>query len=95
MNAERYTSGVIRSVTAPVVDLLTAPHGKRERQLLLGDRITLYEKREGWAFVQSAKDGYVGYLGVHQIDDREPATHWVTAPATHVARASGAAPHRR
>ena len=84
VSAERYTSGVIRSVTAPVVDLLTAPHGKRERQLLLGDRITLYEKREGWAFVQSAKDGYVGYLGVHQIDDREAATHWVTAPATHV-----------
>lgn len=82
--ADRYVKGEARRITVPVADLLHEPHGRRERQLLLGDAVTVYERRGGWAFVQSAKDGYVGYLRVAEYDERMAPTHWVTAAATHL-----------
>lgn len=84
VTAERFVKGEARRVCVPVADLLHAPHGRRERQVLLGDPLTVFERREGWAFVQSGKDGYVGYLRAGQFDDRSPPTHRVTAGATHV-----------
>jgi len=79
-----FTKGAARQLSVPVADLLTAPHGKRERQLLMGDAVTMYEDREGWAFVQSQKDGYVGYLLKIQLEDSLRPSHWVIAPATHL-----------
>ena len=31
-------------------------------EALFGERVTVYEESEGWAWVQLAGDGYVGYL---------------------------------
>jgi len=82
--APSYSAGVERQLSVPVADLLSAPHGKRERQILMGERLTQYESREGWAFVQAKKDGYVGYLPSHQLEERPAPSHWVCSPATHV-----------
>ena len=30
--------------------------------MLHGERVTVYERKNGWAWVQAANDGYVGYL---------------------------------
>ena len=62
VEAERFVKGEARRVIVPVADLLQEPHGRRERQLLFGDAVTVYEQRESWCFVQSLKDNYVGYL---------------------------------
>ncbi len=84
VEAERFVKGEARRVIVPVADLLHEPHGRRERQLLFGDPVVVYEQRENWCFVQSLKDNYVGYLKASQIEERAAPTHWVIAPATHV-----------
>ncbi|HEY9037376.1 MAG TPA: NlpC/P60 family protein [Roseovarius sp.] len=80
--APRYTDGAARQVSAPVADLLHAPHGRRLRQLLTGAPVTCYEMHEGWAFVR-AEDGYVGYLREDALHEGAPPTHWIAARATH------------
>lgn len=84
VEAPRYVQGTEKMVAVALADLLSAPHGRRERQLLLGERVQLFEERAGWAFVQAEKDGYVGYLRVEQLEERRPATHWVIARASHL-----------
>ncbi|SHG89175.1 C40 family peptidase [Cognatishimia maritima] len=68
----------------PLVDLMNAPEGHRDRQLLFGDTVGVYETHDGWAFVQSDKDGYVGYVPRSSLVARPEATHRVSAAATHV-----------
>ncbi|MEX0348874.1 MAG: NlpC/P60 family protein [Paracoccaceae bacterium] len=75
--------GLARQVNLPVVNLLRAPEGKRDRQLLYGETLRVFEDRDGWAFVQADKDGYVGYLPSDKLTASQQATHWVSAPATH------------
>lgn len=84
VDAPLFSTGETRSVARPLVDLLTAPHGRRERQLVMGERVTRFEKREGWAFVQCERDGYVGYLQLADLEDRRPPTHKVIACSTHI-----------
>lgn len=84
VEAETYVDGTEKMVAVPLADLLSAPHGRRERQLLLGERVQIFEERAGWAFVQAEKDGYVGYLPFDQLEERRPATHWVFARASHL-----------
>lgn len=71
-------------VARPIVDLLRSPDGARDRQLLWGQRVDLYEDRSGKSFVQSHRDGYVGYVDSAALCPPEPVTHWVSAPACHV-----------
>ena len=84
VGAPLYVEGETRSVARSLVDLLSAPHGRRERQLVMGERIKRYEKREGWAFVQCERDGYVGYLQHAELEDRRLPTHKVTACSSHI-----------
>ncbi len=84
VQAERFCKGGPRQLSVPVADLLRAPHGPRERQLLMGEGITLYDTRDGWAFVEAARDGFCGYLREAQLEERATPTHWVHAPASHL-----------
>ncbi|MFD1794705.1 NlpC/P60 family protein [Paracoccus aurantiacus] len=80
-----YTDGSAARVTAPLAELLTEPGGARDRQLNLGADVTLIEERDGWAFVQAERDGYVGWMAVGDLGSALPAiTHRVSAPATHI-----------
>lgn len=81
--AERFSDGTPAEVTAIVADLRRAPAGARDRQLLLGAAVTVFEDREGWSYVQSTSDGYVGYLRTDQLGPRGALTHRVCTPATH------------
>ncbi|MGH1576766.1 NlpC/P60 family protein [Planktotalea sp.] len=82
--ADTYVNGAARRVSVPVADLRRAPDGPRDRQLLMGEDLKVFEERKGWAFVQAAKDGYCGYLAVEALGDVEAATHWLSAPSSHV-----------
>ncbi len=75
-----------RRIIRPVVDLLRRPDGARDRQLLWGETVDLYEERGGMGFVQARKDGYVGYVDSGALGAEETATHWVSAPASHLYR---------
>ncbi|SDL47512.1 C40 family peptidase [Paracoccus chinensis] len=79
------TEGRPMRVSAPVADLLRAPGGARDRQLLHGADVTLIEERDGWGFVQAAADGYCGWIVLSALTDERPAiTHLVMAAATHL-----------
>jgi len=76
--------GTPRQVARPLVDLRRDPDGPRERQLLLGDTVTVYEDRRGWSFVQAHRDGHVGYLRSDALATPRIPTDWISAPSTHV-----------
>lgn len=80
-----YTAGRPARLAVPLTDLLTAPDGRRDRQVVFGTDLTVIDIRDGFAFVQSGLDGYCGWLRADALTDDLPAiTHRVTAPATHV-----------
>ena len=82
--AERYVTGESARIVAPLADLLARPDGPRDRQVLMGERVTVLDRHEGFAFVQAEKDGYCGYLPEAALGEGRAATHWVAAPATHL-----------
>jgi cell wall-associated NlpC family hydrolase len=84
VEAPIFTKGEAARVAVPLADLCRAPHGPRERQLLLGDALTVIDRHKGWAFVQAAKDGYCGYLPEAAVGPPQAPTHWVSVPASHL-----------
>ena len=83
VEAARFVDGWSRAVAVPVVALRDAPDGRRERELLRGEAVTVFEERDGWCFVQAARDGYVGYLPGAALHVAQPADLRVVARATH------------
>ncbi|MCX7565700.1 NlpC/P60 family protein [Sulfitobacter sp. F26169L] len=66
-----------------VVNLLRKPNGARDRQLLLGAEVTVFSREDGWAYVQSAQDGYCGFVGVSSLTQPQTLSHKVTAAGSH------------
>ena len=77
------TEGIAARINVPVADLLRAPDGARDRQLVYGEPVTVFEEHGGWSFIQAAKDAYVGYVPAASLTAPFEATHWASAPATH------------
>jgi cell wall-associated NlpC family hydrolase len=52
-------------------------------QALFGETVKLFQEEEGWAWVQLAKDGYVGYVNGNALSPHVAApTHRVAVPST-------------
>ncbi|MCF1707695.1 NlpC/P60 family protein [Tabrizicola sp. J26] len=79
-----FVAGEAARVAAALVDLCATMAGNRERQVLFGDALTVVERREGWAFVQMAKDGYCGWLPEDALAASRAASHAVSAPSSHL-----------
>ena len=64
VEAARFDEGRPARVVMPVADLRSEPRGDVgiDTQLLYGDALRLFDERDGWAWVQSQRDGYVGYV---------------------------------
>jgi len=84
VQADAYVDGRPGGVAVSVANLCAAPAGARDRQVLYGEPLTVYEQRDGWAFVQSSRDGYVGYIEEAALGPLISTTHRVAAPATHL-----------
>jgi cell wall-associated NlpC family hydrolase len=84
VDAASYVAGEAARVAVPLVDLRREPEGPRDRQLLLGDAVTVIDRDQGVVFVQAAKDGYCGYVPEAAVGAALAATHRVIAPATHL-----------
>ena len=82
--AETFVPGEAGSVIAPLADLCTDPGGARDRQLLLGEAVTIIERRHDHVFVQAAKDRYCGWLPARAVGPAAKPTHWLCVPASHL-----------
>src|SRR5690606_15327947 len=83
VQAARFEEGRTAPVVLPVVDLRPEPRAERgiDTQLLFGDELRVFDARDGWAWVQSVHDEYVGYVpdsafatGASQASHRVTAT---------------------
>ncbi|ANT61519.1 NLP/P60 hydrolase [Salipiger sp. CCB-MM3] len=83
VEAQHFTEGAPASVSAPVTDLLRTPGGARDRQLVYGAALIVYERYEGWAFGQAQADGYVGFVSEEALGPVTTPTHRVATRATH------------
>lgn len=85
VEAARFVRGAQYRITAPVVDVRHGPHGGSgmDTQLLLGTDILVFERQNGYAWIQSREDGYVGYIDDSMMErDNTPHTHQVIVPRT-------------
>ena len=84
VKAGTFTEGQLYHVNAPVMDLRREPDLKSgiDTQLLFGDRVQLFDAANGWAWLQSARDDYVGYALKKQLrkttKKTRPHTHQIS-----------------
>lgn len=79
VEAERFVEGSKAQIVTPVVALRPEPDLACgiDTELLMGEEVTVFERSNGWCWVKSLSDGYVGYLP-------EGAIKQGTAAATHI-----------
>jgi cell wall-associated NlpC family hydrolase len=78
------TEGLHAQVIVPVANLCDGPDGARDRQLLMGEAVTVIDREQGHVFVMSAKDGYCGWMAEGDLGQGPAPTHWVASPGTHL-----------
>ena len=86
VEAARFVEGTLCSVARGRTSLKQAPlhDAPQTSELLYGESFTVYEERNGWAWGQSALDGYVGYVHAIALRKAIAPTHRVTALMTPV-----------
>lgn len=85
VEAKSFVAGEPARVGLPVAALRPRPDPACgiDTELLLGEAVTVFDRADGWAWVQSQRDGYVGYLAQHALKSGEPdPTHHVVVPRT-------------
>ncbi|HEX2257448.1 MAG TPA: NlpC/P60 family protein [Afifellaceae bacterium] len=86
VNAARFVEHQERVVAATVASLRRrpAPDASLDTEALRGEAVHLFEETaEGWAWVQLARDGYVGWMPSEAlVEPGAPATHRVSVPRT-------------
>lgn len=87
VQAERFVEGQRRRVAVGALDLKREPRANSslDTQLLHGETVQVYDENEGWAWVQAERDGYVGYVASHALDEvTDEASHEVAVNRTFV-----------
>ena len=85
VSAPRYTAGEARQVVHSATPLRgrADPRASWTSEVLFGERVTVYEDKDGWAWVQVERDGYVGYLRAAALSTQaQTPTHRVRALGT-------------
>ncbi len=78
------TEGQDMEIAAPLADLLAAPSGARDRQLVHGEGFCVIDSTETYAFGFARKDGYCGWISADQLRPAAPKTHWVCSISSHL-----------
>ena len=81
----RLVEGENREVAVPLLSLHREPRfdARLDTQALLGERVRVFDSREGWAWLQLETDGYVGYAAQDDLSvPRSEPTHRVAVPST-------------
>ena len=87
VEARRYVEGRAMELNVCVVDMRREPRPDCpiDTQVLYGERVSVYDEEEGWAWVQLARDNYVGWVPASALWSRISApTHQVCVPRTFV-----------
>lgn len=87
VKAASFVAGRPAHVRVPVLDMrrTASLEAGIDTQLLSGQDVLLFDENEGFAWVQSVSDGYVGYVGSNGLaDGASKAAHQVTAARTFV-----------
>lgn len=87
VSAPRYVPGKPAQVMRPSVPLRRRPVAGQgfDTEALLGERVTVYEVAERWAWVQLERDGYVGYVPAEALGyDIVETTHRVKSIGTFI-----------
>jgi cell wall-associated NlpC family hydrolase len=89
VDAPRYVAGEPGCIIEAVAPVRVAPRADAglDTEALFGEALTIYDQDdEGWAWVQLARDGYVGYVPSNAIltGVPRPATHRVSALRTFI-----------
>ena len=85
VEAERFAEPRLMQVVEPIVSVHKAPRfdAMQLTQALMGETVKLFHEEEGWAWVQLARDGYVGYVNGNALSPHVlPPTHRVAVPST-------------
>lgn len=80
--APRYVEGRLAGVARGIADLRRQPDRSAplDTQLLYGETVRLFDERDGWAWVQSETDRYVGYVESAALGAPQPTpTHRLRA----------------
>jgi len=77
VNSEHFLEGSKAQCGSGPTDLLNAHDGNRVSQLSLGDPIKVFERLNGFAYIQSEKDQYCGYISESYVAPRTKLSHWV------------------
>ena len=85
VTAERFVEGAqaeVSTASAPV-RRAPSPDAALDTEALKGEQVTIYDRRDGWAWGQLNSDGYVGWLPEEALaSPAAPATHHVIALRT-------------
>jgi cell wall-associated NlpC family hydrolase len=85
--AARFVEGQEARCCAAVAGVYRAPmlDAMQLTQILFGENVTVYERANGWAWVQLTRDGYVGYVLETALATAHSApTHFVTTRSAHL-----------
>ena len=85
VKAERYADGAMMEIAAPLAAIHRQPRfdALQVSQALMGEKLRVFESREGWAWSRLERDGYMGYVAADALSDRlTQPTHRVAVPAT-------------
>jgi len=85
VEAARFVEGTRYELVEPAAYLRHAPSHEAPlvSEALFGERVTVYEIEEGWAWGQLETDGYVGWLSANALSaPGAAATHKVAVPRT-------------
>ncbi len=85
--AARFVEGEAGQISVPVASIHRRPKDGAgiETQWLFGDRARIFDRADGWCWVQSDHDSYTGYVREEALGPvRAMPTHLVAAPRTFV-----------
>jgi hypothetical protein len=82
VEAARFVEGERRRIVGAVAPLRRspAPDAALDTQALYGETVVVYEERDGWAWAQLERDGYVGFLPASALGPMREADHRIVVP---------------
>ena len=85
-----FADGDLLQIVDPIASIRREPRfdAVQTTQALLGETVRVFERREGWAWVQLERDGYVGYAAEDDLCGVRVGapTHRVAVPSTFLSR---------
>ncbi|MBL8905383.1 MAG: C40 family peptidase [Rhizobiales bacterium] len=86
IEADRFSAGDLLQIVDPIASIRREPRfdAIQTTQALQGETVRVFERREGWAWVQLENDGYVGYVSEESLARPAGApTHRVRVPLSY------------